>query len=960
MSTAAFAQLAPANSDVVASDSADQATTQPEAQDTGRDEGEEIIVTGSRIRRSSIAETSSPVQTLNDESIKSRGLANLGDIVSELPALSSRFSSGGSVTNGGAGLNLLDLRGLGPERTLVLINGRRQVASIASLNSVDINTIPIDLIERVEVVTGGASAIYGADAVTGVVNFILDDQFEGAKARLQTGISERGAAENSLVTLTLGHGFGGGRGHIVVNGEYARSSLLKANNANLRYRNGLYVTNPADTGPGDGQPARIFVSNIGVNFVPVGGGVAVGSPLSAPVLKFQEDGTLRPFNLGSPAYQGGTFGVRGDGLFFDDVLTLQPHLERKMVNLHSSFEFAQPWELYVEGKYSRTQSKVRTGAPLTFDQFNFLPLDQSNPFLTEQARSALAGLSGPLFLTRFSTDFGDNGANYERTLTRAVAGVRSSGKWVLDASYAFSRATTKQRNVADPLRARFARAVDAVTDVHGTLGVPGATVCRSRLEAPSSTDPDIASCVPINLFGNGAPSAAALGYILTESSIAERLQQDVASVSLTGPIFNLGDEPARLAIGAEYRKEQLRSTPDALLQAGATAQARAVPISGSFGVKEAFAELSIPLFQNRPFAFDLGVDGAIRYADYDLSGGNTSWQVNGWWAPIRDVRVRGTLSRAVRAPNLIELFQPQTGSQTFIADPCDRTLINNNPNRARNCAALGLPTGFSDPPNSRGVTLVQGGNPDLTPETSDSWTVGVALQPRFAPGFEMTVDYWNVRIRNVISFASRDSTLAGCVDGATLNDDFCRLIVRAPSGEVTNVFATRANLARRNASGIDFQLSYATRLERAGDLRFRLIGTYLDELTDLRVQNDPASRDPQRGEIGFPRWKLTGSVNWAMRPFNLTYSMRYIDRFTNGDQVALQTNPEAISPRYYSARFYHDVQVSFDISERIELYGGVNNLTDVAPPFGIPLTGVNFGFYDVVGRSFYLGARLKL
>ena len=776
----------------------DVATVTDDAADSG-----DIVITGSRIARPEV-DSPTPVTSFSAATLQQSGRVNVTDVLAQNPALlnssTSGTQSGSTGSFGGTGTNLLNLRNLGTDRTLVLVDGRRHVAGLPGSASVDINTIPVDLIERIDVTTGGASAVYGADGVSGVVNFVLKRDFEGLLARAQTGISDQGDAGNRYLSITAGKNFSNGRGNVALSYEFRDddrlSSFRRSRTGDPRFAYGL-VRDPADY---DNDDPNVFDRTLrnDLRYADSSRNGAVDVDLDY-VPDFTGDGevydrgTLLPGSGGLT--QGGdstpTAGYQGD---------LQPKNRIHNINLLTSYEFSPAFRVFAQGKYTNTKSY--SVAQPSFDFYTYLAPD--NAYLLD--RFGGAAVDGAL-VSRDNFDFGVRGESNKRETYRAVIGAdgRISDHARYELSYVYGRTDSRFLSTNYRITDRYFAALDAVRDP-----ATGQIVCRSDLDPTANIDPNNfdapattftpgpnSGCQPLNILGEGVASAAALNFINADLVNTYRVQQHVVSGSISGDFgefFELPGGPVDFAIGAEYRKEKSAFVSDPLAQQGALADlAQILPERGSFDVKEAFGELRVPVLRDLPFADTLEFNAAIRFSDYSTVGSTTTWQVSGVYAPVRDIRFRGGYSEAVRAPNVTELFSPQNGTFSFIDDPCDpENLPEGTQYRAANCQAALTAAGLSaaqiaafsptsDPQATASLPGRTGGNNDLLQETAKTWTAGVVLQPRFVPGLQITADWFNIRLQDAINTPTAQQLVDLCVDQPMLDNVYCANVSR--SGE---------------------------------------------------------------------------------------------------------------------------------------------------------------------------------
>jgi outer membrane receptor protein involved in Fe transport len=962
---------------------------------------EQVVVTGSRIRSPNL-QSNVPVTTVTAAQLQNTGNVSVGDILNELPAIRSTFSSSNSTRFiGTAGLNFLDLRGLGTTRTLVLVNGRRHVSSSEGSNEVDVNTIPTDLIDRVDVVTGGNSAIYGSDAIGGVVNFVLRRNFDGLQIRAQDGISSRGDGNAYFVSATGGRNFADGRGNAAVSLEYAKQNdIFFSDRRQYRERGGFIVvdSDPAGSPNGsDGAPDRIFVPDIRSLLISEGGtfqtSCITGNALTclpngqARIFRFQPNGTLAEADYGRADFRplaNSTAG--GDGSTLRRYGQLQPETERFAVNFIGHFDVSDAFRPYVEAKFTRNkvfqQSSPSFDQPTLLNSGDLIGLD--NPFLSAETRAFIAARlpagATSFRLNRNNLDLGVREESIRRDTYRIVLGAEGdlSPAWRYDVSATYGEFKKRNFSANNRVEQRYAYALDAVRDASGQI------VCRvtvdpaARVAYAPGLEPfiagDVAACQPLNPFGEGTPSQAARSYVNTTSRSDGKQTQAVLSGSISGDTsgwFSLPAGPIGLAAGAEYRSETAYEEYDELVRLGGTFL-NAIPVFDppAFSVKEAFAEIRVPVLANMKFAQELSLNGAVRGADYRGATGKVlAYNVGAIYAPISDLRFRVNYSKSVRAPLLAELYSAPSQNFSSIVDPCDVANIGSGTaTRAANCAAAGIPTGFiNEEARASTLEITSAGNPNLREETAKSWTIGAVLQPRFAPGLTLSVDYYDIKLGNVIASVAPQQVLNNCYDAANLDNVFCGLFQRDPATQFFvpgSLQDTSLNFASRRARGIDSDINYRRSLGDKGDLTLRGTLTYVVQRDNYPFIDDPGRPDQMLYELGDPRWAFNVSAQWKRDQLTLGYQGRYIGKMSvdvieNIKSVGGRPpqNQDFASITYYPDVMYHDITANYEISSHYAVYGGVENLFDRLPPYRLTGTGEGSGVYDNRGRFLYLGVR---
>lgn len=960
------------------------------ADDAAEASDEEVVVTGTRLRVKDF-QTSNPITSVTGQQIQQSGVVNLTDFLQQQPALVNSFDSQDSADTGGqafAGLNLLDLRNLGTDRTLVLVDGRRHVAGAPGSQSVDINTIPIALIERVEILTGGASALYGADGVSGVVNFVMKRDFEGLAANLLVGAPEESGGSRLSGSVTAGANFDDGKGNMTWSVEVARQDSVNADQRDFSRRGNrlLLVDNPDDAADDPNVFDRIPLRNVRYIDSSTFGTVYTD-------FDFGDSHSGADFRGDGAVWQDGPLVgdftmVGGDGSLLDEFVDeLLPGEDREAVNMTTSYQFNDAFRVYGSAKYVQTRTQF-TAQP-TFDFFLFVPID--NAFMPDSIRNdALApgGLADPadpdnyggVFVSRDNLDLGYTIRDIERKTYRTVIGADGNiTDWLrYDVSYVFGRTEEESTYRNNRINERWFAAIDAVDDGFGNI------VCRSDLDptaVPAGFEGDPSQfgttftpgansgCIPINIFGPNV-SAEGADWINTASTTNNDIEQHVVNGFIAAestPWFELQGGPVQLAAGFEYRKESSNSVPSDIELLAAqegydiTWSGQGTITRGSFDVWEAYGEIQIPLLADLPFAQELTFDASYRVSDYSTTGVSDAWKVGGKWRPDGNVMFRGTYATSVRAPNINELFLPQTQTFALLDDPCDDDNITLGTSfRAGNCAADGVPPGFNDPTSSSIEGLI-GGNPDLDPEKADTWTVGIVLTPEFIPGLNIAVDYYSIELREAIQFFSAQTILDKCYDLPRPNQ-FCDLISRDPGTFVVDGFQQFAvNVASYKTDGLDFTVRY--RLDPAdlgieediGMFNFAIAGSRLYSLTFQELAD--AEPDETAGNPGAPKYQVAFDMTWDYHDWQVNYGFSYFSRTQRLDPQLIEQEPDVADPYFfkYSERFTHDIQVVYKATDDISVYAGVNNVFNQEPDVGSLSQPVG-----ALGRFFYFGMSVNL
>lgn len=981
----------------------------------GDPQGAEIVVTGSRIRSPQLTSTS-PLQVIDAEDIDVSGAPNLQAVLLENPAFGtpgiSRTNSNFSTSS--AGVATVDLRNLGSDRTLVLVDGRRFVAGIPGSATVDLNTIPAQFIERVDVLTGGASAIYGSDAVAGVVNIIYKKNFEGVEAGGQVGISQEGDSAERQLNLTIGGNFGEDRGNVIAYVGYTKEGAVfsrgRRRSAVDQFSLGAGVTGNAADFFTVRQPffssfapqGRLFVGNTSFTYDANG-------------------------NLVSGFSANGTATRAANGFNRSQFRTIAIPTERYLFATRANFKIAEPVNVFLEGTYASTkvvteiepfpldsagtngifpasgglfpienfQTDPRTGATI-LTRNPLVPLTVFNA-ATDRDGDGLRDLN----FTRRLSDFGNRGSRADRDTFRIVGGLNGDigGGWNYEAYYAYGQTKESQLSNGQVNVLNFRSALDVVTDVLDLNGNGSRTdaVCRDANARAQG-------CVPADVFnGAGTLSPAAVQYITAPSQLTSTTTQSVAGANVSGSLFSLPAGAVGVSVGVEYRKEAASQIFDALTNAGLNGGNRLANTEGKFNVKEAYGELRIPILADVPFFQALTLTGAGRVSDYSTVG--TTFSYNGAleWAPIRDIRFRGVYARSVRAPNIGELFGGAGQDfPTGIQDPCEGvtattagtlgTQCRADPGVAANIARNGEFT--INQADRQGISGLNTSNPNLGVEKGTSYTIGAVINPRsvnFLRNFAFTVDYFNIKIADAIVAVPRAFILTQCYNQANAN--LCQFVTRRPAdagansaGSLDFVNATSNNSGGLKTTGIDVTASY-----RQNALPFGLPGAFNARVAYTHVFKGYViplpgeQRDDFNREIGASRNRVFGTVAYELGAVGVSFTGNYIgpafldDQFltqftefdANGDEILdAAGDPTFLKKRdrrgRVNSKFYLDTQIKFSPGDHFEFYVGGDNLLNTSPPpiiSGLPgnVTGTetDAGTYDPIGRRFYAGARIK-
>ncbi len=985
---------------------ATQAQAQAKASGGAEEEVAEVVVTGTRIPTPNLTSVS-PVVAIGAAEIKAQGVTRVEDIINTLPQAFA--AQGSNVSNGSNGTATVNLRGLGASRTLVLINGRRMGAgNPTSINNpvADLNFIPASLVERVDVLTGGASAVYGADAVAGVVNFIMLQNFEGVRVDANYSIYQHN--NDSFVQDAL-------RAKQAVAGNNAGQFAIPKHNVRDGEASEVTLTMGVNAADGKGN-ITAFASFIQQNAVLQGNRDYSACTLNSgadftSVAACGGSGTATPARVGGFTVQGNTFRPRNATT---DVYNFGPSNyyirpdERYRLGFFGHYEVASWAEAYVEGMFMDDRSVAQIAPGGIFA--GTFSINCDNAFLTAAQQTQICGANAgsptALFtgtVAKRNVEGGGRQSEYRHNTYRYVVGLRGkfNDNWNYDSYLEYAATKFDARQTAYFLKSRIDAALIAKRNAAGQI------VCG--INAVTVAD---AACVPYNIFQEGQVTPAMLNYLQVPASTFGNTSERVANFSLGGDLTDYGvkspwaKDGVGVAFGAEYRREHIdfdgdfvSRTPGQLNGGGAAS----TPIGASFDVYEGYGEARIPLIQDMPFAKQLQLELGYRYSDYSYHVTTDTYKVAGDWTPIDGIRFRASYQRAVRAPNLVELFGPQIHALDGSTDPC-AGLANTAANAAliARCAQVhGYTTAqvlAIEPNVANQYYGLLGGNPNLQPEKSDTFSLGFVYQPTFLPGANFSVDYFDIKVDHYISNIGADVILNKCY---LQNDNsYCPLIVRDTatrslylnsSGPTGHVVDLTQNTGSLKTTGLDFNASYRTDLdkfglENAGGINFTFVGTYLDKLASAILPGDPfvdcaglygAQCNGRPGStIPNPRWRSKARLTWNT-PFeygewlkNLAFSIQWrhfssvkLDT-TDGDPTLNNPAAQPASDLKLATRDYFDILTTWKMRDGFSFRAGINNVFDKDPPLvgqtnctpNASCSGNAYSqVYDVLGRYVFVG-----
>ena len=1018
------------------------------AQDADTDDEarqETVLVTGSRIVNANIA-SSSPVTSVGADAFDLRGTVDTIDLVNTLPqATVGANSQNSSFANGANGTSTLDLRGLGATRTLVLANGKRLPSGspLSGGFASDVNLIPAPLVERVEIVTGGASAVYGSDAVAGVANFILKSDFEGVEADFQYGFNHfnndneevqgflAAVGEDTVdgydrsndtydFSLVMGSNLDGGRGNATVYFRYLENEGINQGERDFARCALVEGTSRRCLGSNQGPFPTTFVVGAAI---PAGGVAADAIPLR------NADGTIQTDAMGDPITSG-AFSLNADNTIssgFNNPFNFNPQnpIRRETERFNAGFlgyyEITPDIEAYTEFGFNRSNSPQVIAPSAAFGS-SINQVNCDNPLLTAEQLAAICGVADPItgiFSRDIATDAGavagdglvqteirrrfveGGGRTDDRTLTnfRFVGGLRGTIndhiEWDVFGQVAETELSRLQTNQVTSQN--LARSLDIVADGAGN------PVCRSFLDG---TDP---SCIPFvsAYVVGGAVDPGLAAYVDTPTLVTGVIEQYVWGASVQSDLTNYGistpwaeDGPSVLA-GIEYRRDGIFAQADGTNQSGSLvgSGAAVLPTRGETDLVEYFAEIQLPLIQGAEFAQELGVSGAFRRSEYEsvdilnnVEGGDLSidtYAVGATWTPVDDIRFRAQYQRAIRAPNVFELFNPQNTNLTSLSDPCAGFAGPDGPTAtAAQCANTGVTAAQfgAIPPDSGQLNVITGGNPNLTPEEADTITLGFVYQPRQIPDLLVSLDYYQIELTDAVGSIPPSFTLTSCLE--TGDPTFCTLINRGTDGSLTQVprnqaaiTATSINTGGQNIAGFDLSVGYSHDLDQYGQINVNYNANY--QLENETIAIEGAAPFDCVGfyddSCGNPTFDYTHNVSVAYNsPWNVRGSLlwRYLSSVDRIDSIDTNTGEittfgEAgtnVGSTTLDEEHYFDVAAFWDVNDALELRAGVNNVLDNDPqilPQSNPRPTANVegntvaGLYEAAGRFVFVGAKVS-
>ncbi|HEV7610721.1 MAG TPA: TonB-dependent receptor [Steroidobacteraceae bacterium] len=892
---------------------------------------EELTVTGTRLSTGSF-ESPTPVSVVSTAELEQRGVANFAVYLSELPEFvnsnNPQTTTLWSLKNGST---YNDLRGLGPNRTLTLLDGQR-FAPTAPDGTLDMNVFPTALIERIDVVTGGASAAYGSDAVAGVVNVITNKHFTGVKGDLQYGQSQYSDAKTTTGSFAAGAPLLDGRAHLVASLDFERDGgVRRQTDRPWGVAAPCIMHNPAYNGPNSqGISQRIIGYNCTLSQATLGG--VITSPGALSGYQFGPGSTLEPFVPGANYSPSSPFMSGGSGASMGQDRYISVPYDRHTA--YASFRYSLTDTIEAFADASVAQSHGDNATAQNWD-FGSITINSDNPYIPAALRPLLAQNGTSSFqLGRVNTDMGFYVADSKSNTTRYVIGVEGkNAEWTWNAYAQQGETNYLNLQINNRIQQNFLYAVDAVTDP-----ATGQIVCRATLTGGAP------GCVPMNVLGNGSPSAAAMAYTHGTEEIAWSIQQQVAAASASKSIPTLPAGPLAIAFGGEYRKESANGNVDPLAASGGyTVVSPVPPVIGTYHVTEEFVEFGQPILKDLPLASLLSIDVAGRSAKYSTAGTAKAWKIGVSYFPVSDLQLRGLISADVRAPNLSELYSKGGLRFDTIYDP-----TNNK---------------------SYAIDITGGGNPSLQVETAKTKSAGFVYKPRWAQGVALSMDWFDIRLTNGIGGLSAQDQINFCQNG---DQQACAAIRRGPNGLITTISNTLFNVAGERHEGIDIQGQYTRELQHSmfglpTHLTLNLASTNTQHWTQTPDGKNFSELAGQVGAnvggSGVPKWRGNLTADLAIGPGAVNARIRYVgggkylNTWTTADFA--ENDLGAVEYLDLSARYRFNAEGQYPY----ELYGGVDNTLNKAPPvnpenfFIVGYT--NYQLYDTIGRRFYLGIRAR-
>ncbi|MFC4257311.1 TonB-dependent receptor [Altererythrobacter xixiisoli] len=944
-------------------DTAILAASGPLADNTAEPSDGTITVTGSRIARPEL-ESAMPIGIVDMETSRNAGNTTAYETVLRDVAVGPGNGPYNSAPEGqyDGGMATIELRNMGVSRSLTLVDGRRRVSSAASSSAVDINMIPSSMIERIEIVTGGAAAIYGADAVTGAANIITRRNIDGLEISATTGTTERGGGSRYQVALAAGTSFDDDRGTISIGGTWLRNEPIYFHQRYSRDTNLSYQINADSKGPDDGIPDRTIRYNMTNMYLQPNATIFAGGKtyLLAP------DGSAYVGEYANGCLSGcGTSRDGGDGGFpqsqyWSDFL-IAP-IENYSVIGRFDYDIADWLSYNLRFDYGRSQYDAYRRPYRDDDRATWLngaggaTAYFDNPFLPDSFRQVM--IDNNMTSARVSRSYENFGqmTDYSDRQTMTI-GTGFTGEipggFQWEAFWQYGRSTNDIHADNVPMASRLIAARDVISDPE-----TGNPVCRDA-EARAI------GCVPFNVFSEAELTAEQRAWMMATRRKHREQTQSIYGANITGSPFALPAGDIQAVVGFEYRRESIHNVDDN----GAAPPAKELSHLGAWApyepelrasndVAEAYGEVVVPLLRDLPFAHRLTVEGAYRYSDYSDFDATHTWKLGGTWSPMPGMTLRAVRSRSVRVPNFGERYSARAVQEIGVRDACLETTYRANSTREANCALLMRELGISTPylPSEIGTGyVITGGSPDVTPETSNSLTIGAVFQPRFLPGFDLTIDYWNIKLDNMIAAISQQNVLNLCMDLPSIDNQFCDRVMRDERGYAEGVDTSYMNVSESESEGIDIGANYRSRLG-AGQLTLALRAAYLLKYETTTLPGVDTSRIIYHGGYQNPRVRANLFASYNVGDWDIGFNTRLWGSAVNYTNVS----DEAYEGNELPAKVYNDLNVGWAMNEHLSLRAGINNVFDIQPIYRprVYYQGGG-GVYDVYGRYFFGSVNVK-
>ena len=917
---------------------------------------EEIVVTGSRIIRDGY-EAPTPVTVVGIEQLQESAKPNIADTLNQMPIFQgSNTPASTGIGNGGtSGGNNLNLRNLGTNRTLVLFDGRRLPSSSAD-GVVDINLIPDTLISRVDVVTGGASAVYGSDALAGVVNFVLDTEFQGVKGSVMGGVTQRGDGQQYKINLAAGTSFAGGRGHFVIEGLHDRQDGVDGDQREWNMRGWYFIQNPNRTAT-NGEPQLILRDRVGLSQA-YPGGIIVSGPLKG--VAFGPNG--QPFNYNYGDFVSGIYNVGGDWAKSSEMGGQSIMIESNGTKVFSKLAYDVTDNFQVFAQFNTGEVKTDARCCYVYHHGN-LTVRTDNAFIPEPIRAQLVAAGVTQFA--FGKTIRDNPEGFGMTndrlafiYTAGANGKFEAAETTWNWNFFGQRGITKQAFWVpyQSNTARFLAAIDAVRTPTGSIG------CRVNNDAITTNDmPD---CVPYNLFGTNVLSQEAFDWTQDGPRLSQTVGQNVFGAAITGEPFQLFPAgPVSVALSAEFRKDTIRGFNDAVSATFGWFSTQMTGFNASQNVKEGALEVLVPVLSDVEWARSLDVNAAVRATDYSVAGFETTWKIGATYQMTDELRFRLTQSRDIRAPNLQDLFSPPIGNNNTTPDPFRGNVSS----------------------QYRQITR---GNTSLSSERANTTGIGVVYQPAWLDGLSMSADYYRIKNNGAVASPSFAYVLQQCFVGVQA---YCAQVTRFPVpdgspagtiGVLQSIATGPQNQASVLAKGVDYEVSYRAQLSDwvdswDGSVAIRVVATnVMDRITDSGIAG-PTQFLNGAGVGSSPRWGINTQVTYSLDRARITYVHRYLTHsLQNNTLLACLTNCPTISgfqtvdynelPSYSLSNLTATYRFYEDGDNNAEAFFNVDNLFDRDPPVAPnQIAGATYGLatlphFDTLGRRFRVGVRFQM